>query len=101
MSLLAPYEDHCAARISLRSSSRTPPVVVILRGVMVASPILVATFLPRIRWPATPTYHSPASYIVSASTPSIRACAMFWYCQKCENGTNGGHGTRVEGTRSI
>ena len=36
-SLLAPNDDHCAARISLRSSNRTPPVVVILRGVMVAA----------------------------------------------------------------
>src|SRR3954464_16095792 len=95
MSLLAPYEDRGPARISLRSSSRTPPVVVILRGVMVDSPILVATFLPRIRWPATPTYHEPASYIVSASTPSIRAFAMFWYWKNWLK--RPGTGTRMGG----
>jgi hypothetical protein len=31
---LAPNDDHCAEIVSLRSSSRTPPVVVILRGVI-------------------------------------------------------------------
>ena len=64
----------------MRSSSRTPAVVVILRGVMVASPTLVWRVLAahQVTGDADDTTGRHRTVLL-ASTPSILAWAMFWY----------------------
>ena len=69
MFLFAAADVHITESTSVRSSNRTPAVVVIFCGGMLYSPKPVCRFLPCWYEPATPTNQRLASYIVSASKP--------------------------------
>ena len=77
MFLFAIADVHSMERMSVLSSSLIPAVVVIFCGGTLYSPNPVCRFLPSWKEPEIPAYQRPASYIVSASKPWIRAAATF------------------------